>query len=79
MAEISLVKLPSDEDHKTLLTISQRWFGLWLVAAWLHQAIVLSNVDLDLCSYNSSSRRNESKGSLLLSVIYIIIEKKRST
>ena len=51
MAEVSLVNLPLDECHSTLVMISQHWFR--------YQAITWTNVDPDLCRLMASPRPNE--------------------
>ena len=51
MAEVSLVNLPLDESHSTLVMISQHWFR--------YQAITWTNVDPDLCRLMASPRPNE--------------------
>ena len=58
MAEVYLVKLPSDESHWTLLMISQHWFRWWLGAV-RQQAITWVNVDPDLCRHMVSLGHNE--------------------
>ena len=58
VAEVSLVKLPSDECHKTLLMISQHLFRQWLGAV-RQQAITCTNVDPDLCRQMASLGLNE--------------------
>ena len=47
---LSLVKLPSDECHRTLLIIGQHWFRWWLGAV-RHQATTWANVDTYLCCH----------------------------
>ena len=58
MAEVSLVKLPSNECHWTLLMISQHWFRKWLGAVQ-HQVITSDNVDPDLYHHVVSLGHNE--------------------
>ena len=60
VAEVSLMKLSSDECHKTLLMKSQHWFRLWLGAV-RQQAITWANVDPDLCRQMVSLSLNELK------------------
>ena len=50
MAEVSVVNLPLDECHSTLLMISQHWVRWWLGAV-RQQAITWANVDRDLCRH----------------------------
>ena len=49
IAEVSPVKLPSNECHCTSLMIGQHW----------HQAITRANETLDLCHYMASLGHNE--------------------
>ena len=58
MAEVSLVKLHSDECHWTLPMMSQHWFRYWLGAV-RQQAITRANVDPDLCRHMTSLSHNE--------------------
>ena len=64
MAEVSLVKLPSNECHGTLLMISQHWFRKWLGAV-RHQVITSDNVDPDLYHHMVSLGHNEFQCSKL--------------
>ena len=50
MAEVSYVKLPSDDSNWALLMISQHWFR-WHLGAIRQQAITRVKVDPDLCCY----------------------------
>ena len=52
MTEAYLLKLNSDECHRTLLMISQQWFRKWLVS-WRHQAITwnIETVPKDVSSW----------------------------
>ena len=58
MAEVSLVKLLSDERHRTLLMKSQHWFRQWL-GAIRHQAITWASVDPDLYPHMASQGHSE--------------------
>ena len=58
MTELSLMKLPSDEFHWTVLMISQHWFRLWLGAV-RQQAITWAHVDPDFCHHMASLGQNE--------------------
>ena len=58
VAEVSLMKLPSDECHWTLLMISHNWFRYWLGAVRQH-AITWAKVDPDLCRQMASLGLNE--------------------
>ena len=58
MAGASLVKLPSDECHCSLLMIRQHWIRWWLGAV-RQQAITWANVDPDLCRHVVSLGHNE--------------------
>ena len=58
MAEVSLVKLPSDEFNWILFMVSQHWFRWWL-GAIRHQAITWTNVHTFLCHHMASLGHNE--------------------
>ena len=58
MAEVSLVNLPLDEYHLTLLMTSQHWFRWWLGAV-RQQAITWASGDPDLCRHMASLGPNE--------------------
>ena len=60
MAGVSLVNLPLDECHSTLVMISQHWFREWLGAV-RQQAIAWANVDPDLCRHMASLVSDELK------------------
>ena len=68
VAEISLMKLPSDECHWTLLMISQHWFRQWLGAV-RQQALTWTNVDSDLCRQMPSLGLNELNSFSCMKVI----------
>ena len=68
VAEVCLMKLPSDECHKALLMISQHWFREWLGAV-RQQAITWANVDPDLYRKMASLGFNE----LILEYVAIAI------
>ena len=57
MADVSLMKFPSDECQLTPLMISQHWFRQWLDAV-RHQAIAWANIDPDLCNHMASQGQN---------------------
>ena len=63
---MSLVILPSDECHWTLLMISQHWFRWWLDAV-RQQAITWTNVDVDPWCHIASIGNNE----LNLCILYM--------
>ena len=58
MAEVSLVKLYSNECQWTLLMVNQHWFRQWLGAV-RQQAITWANVDPDLCCHMASLGHHE--------------------
>ena len=58
MANVSLVRLLSDECPGMLLMPSQYWFRQWLGAV-REQAITWANVDLDLCHHMTTLGHNE--------------------
>ena len=60
MAEVPIMKVPSDKRHWTLQMISQQWFRYWLGAVRL-QAITWANVDPDRCRHMASLGPNELK------------------
>ena len=70
MAEVSLVKLLSDECHWSLPVISKHWFREW-VSAVRQQAITWANVDPDLCHHMVSLGHNEFLSWILLFSIWI--------
>ena len=59
MAEVSLVKLPSNECYWTLLMLSQHWFRQWL-GAIRQRTIAWASIDQDLCCHMVSLGHNES-------------------
>ena len=72
VAEVSHMKLPSDECHKTLLMISQQWLG-----AIGQQAITWANVDPDLCRQMASlglNKLNLAKGKNCNEIFFIKIQ-----
>ena len=58
MADVSLVKLYSNECQWTLLMVNQHWFRQWLGAV-RQQAISWANVDPDLRHHMASLGHNE--------------------
>ena len=60
-SEVSLVNLPSDECHWTLLMISQHWFRKWL-GAIRQQATTWAIVDPVLCGHMVWLGHNECPG-----------------
>ena len=72
MDEVSLVKLPSDECHWTLLMRSQHWFRWWLGTV-RQQAITWANVDPDLCCHMASPGHSELTHWPLEDVVIILI------
>ena len=79
VAEVSLMKLLSDECHDTLLMISQPWFRWWLGAV-RKQAITWANVDPDLSRQMASLCLNElNKGIMSYKSLGYSFDYKMST